>query len=53
MILQSLFSSTIIDDLEDGVSHIALYLQITLPLLLATVVALVILEKRLPERTQL
>lgn len=41
------------DDLEDRVSHIALYLEITLPLLLATVVVLVLLEKGLPKRTWL
>ncbi|EGU86124.1 hypothetical protein FOXB_03360 [Fusarium oxysporum f. sp. conglutinans Fo5176] len=52
-LLQSLFSSTIVDDLEDGVSHIVLYLEITLPLLLATVVVLVLLEKGLPKRTWL
>ncbi|KAG7423650.1 hypothetical protein Forpi1262_v015328 [Fusarium oxysporum f. sp. raphani] len=52
-LVASLFSSTIVDDLEDGVSHIALYLEITLPLLLATVVVLVLLEKGLPKRTWL
>ncbi|KAG6979696.1 hypothetical protein FocnCong_v010773 [Fusarium oxysporum f. sp. conglutinans] len=52
-LVASLFSSTIVDDLEDGVSHIVLYLEITLPLLLATVVVLVLLEKGLPKRTWL
>ncbi|EXL64305.1 hypothetical protein FOPG_19429 [Fusarium oxysporum f. sp. conglutinans race 2 54008] len=52
-LIASVFSSTIVDGLEDGVSHITLYLEITLPLLLATVVALVILEKGLPRRAKL
>ncbi|KAK4210548.1 hypothetical protein QBC37DRAFT_428626 [Rhypophila decipiens] len=49
----SLFSSTVFSDSKNNISYVALYFGITLPLLLATLLLLVLLEKGLPRDTRL
>ncbi|KAK0712749.1 hypothetical protein B0T26DRAFT_715152 [Lasiosphaeria miniovina] len=51
-LIASLFSSTMFSDSNNSISYIALYFEITLPLVLATLFLLILLEKGLPKGTQ-
>ncbi|KAK4221299.1 hypothetical protein QBC38DRAFT_492315 [Podospora fimiseda] len=49
-LMASLFSSTLFSDSGNGISNVGLYFAITVPLLLATLLLLIHLEKDLPEQ---
>ncbi|KAK0735968.1 hypothetical protein B0T21DRAFT_439842 [Apiosordaria backusii] len=51
-LLRSLFSSTMFSDSDNSTFYIALYFGITLPLLLATLFLLILIEKGLPRGTR-